>query len=451
MGDAMMMDVEDPSQLSEINTVLDESRRHTVSPGQASRSSTISTTGAMGSAVVSQEHLKPILVVDTNFIISHLRLLKELKDLHDQYGHYIIIPFCTLQELDHLKTSDRVTKEKTSIGVLARNAISWIQSCLAKRDPAVVGQRLTEIENVNLRGDDSILDCCLFFQKYRNALTVILTNDRNLAVKALVHDIRTVSFAKDMTALKIAQTVKEEFDRVVQNDPNSIRTVTMPQRLSKPAPAPIKVQEEAPPDIVDDSMDIDMEDFVNARTEPVVYAPSVGLEHSIHADNSTPRRREPEPEPEPEPESPPKPIKRKELSEFIREFESSKTASALSESMEEYLFAQVVACVDFHMREAYEPFELNYFKYNPDSIRNTEDLLELFKRFKISVFGQLLPSAVLSCIKMCPPIARTKDQLHEIVDAWGAVWLNLSQGVYDKAEVKASIQALKSYISNFKE
>lgn len=150
------------------------------------------------------EKTMPLLIVDTNFLISNLDILNDLRQLAPKYNHRIVIPYSVIQELDNLKDAKRHVKHPS------RKAINWIQEYFSANDEYVIGQQLTQINQVNLRGDDSILDCCLFFQQHYNALTVIVTNDKNLCVKALVHHIRTISFTNDMTAQKISDMVRQE-------------------------------------------------------------------------------------------------------------------------------------------------------------------------------------------------------------------------------------------------
>lgn len=213
--DADMMDIDDPASLLEINSVLSLNRKSRTSqaaglpppvqqqPPQAAFPSTV----------------RAGLVLDTNFLISNLNLVNHLRDVANQYGFMLIIPWVVIQELDGLKTLNRKTSTsegdgyKVPIALLARQATDWIFSALAESDPRVVGQKLTEVckqNQTDLHGDDGILDCCMYFQKERHLLTVILSNDRNLCNKALIHEVKTVTYARGLTAKAIGEAVLKE-------------------------------------------------------------------------------------------------------------------------------------------------------------------------------------------------------------------------------------------------
>lgn len=160
------------------------------------------------------------LVVDTNFMLTHLDIVEELRELAEEYKQVIIVPWIVVQELDGLKSSTRKNYDSISsaddtaapetIGFLARKATAWIYQAFAQRDSRVVGQKLTQRIDKNLKGDDSILDCCLYFQEEYLLLTVILSNDRNMCNKSLVHNIKTVTYTKTLTAKQISEMVQAE-------------------------------------------------------------------------------------------------------------------------------------------------------------------------------------------------------------------------------------------------
>lgn len=150
------------------------------------------------------------LVVDTNFIISHLDIVNQLLRLAPSYGLKIIIPITVMKELDGLKNSTK-TDLGESIGKLARWANNWIYLMLAESNQSVRGQKLTEKLDSNTYQDDLILDCCLYIQKHnKKSIVVLLSNDKNFCLKALANDILTVSYRKSMSAELIATTVYSE-------------------------------------------------------------------------------------------------------------------------------------------------------------------------------------------------------------------------------------------------
>ncbi|SGZ57904.1 CIC11C00000002439 [Sungouiella intermedia] len=159
------------------------------------------------------------LVVDTNFILSHLKILDELKNLGEEYGIRLVIPMAVMHELDGLKGSKRADERNgnpsqlsgESVGYLARWANDWVYSSLATRSTTVIGQKMDERLDKLAIKDDAILDCCLYFQKHKpHTLQVLMSNDKNLCMKALLNNVLTVSFRDEMSAKLIAEMVKNE-------------------------------------------------------------------------------------------------------------------------------------------------------------------------------------------------------------------------------------------------
>ncbi|KAH7581461.1 PIN domain [Nakaseomyces glabratus] len=149
---------------------------------------------------------KTVFVVDTNFLISHLNTLEELRKLAGQFNHIIVAPITTVRELDGLKlASDK------SIAKLARHANEWLFKNLGDRSSGLVGQRLKERINPSASKDDAILDCCLYLQqKLNHKLVILLSNDKNLCAKALSEGMLTVSYRPGMTAQLISQMAYSE-------------------------------------------------------------------------------------------------------------------------------------------------------------------------------------------------------------------------------------------------
>lgn len=158
------------------------------------------------------------LVVDTNFILSHLSLLNDLERLlHTKYmgAYQIVIPKQVVHELDGLKDADRSIDSRHSISRLARSAIDWCYLHFHESMPTVTGQRLHERIDKNALKDNAILDCCLYFQNVENGgnnMVVLLSNDKNLCVKALVNNVLTISYRPGMTADLIAGNVVSELN-----------------------------------------------------------------------------------------------------------------------------------------------------------------------------------------------------------------------------------------------
>lgn len=158
-----------------------------------------------------------LFVVDTNFIISHLDILEELRALFSIYHHAIMIPRYTIRELDGLKNGNTVSEKKNlalkttrDVGEAARKGNTWIYSHLANMNSGVIGQKLTQRMDINVVKDDAILDCCIYFKERKNCFVILLSNDKNLCLKALTDDILTVSYRDGMTGELIAKTAFEE-------------------------------------------------------------------------------------------------------------------------------------------------------------------------------------------------------------------------------------------------
>ncbi|GMM56084.1 mRNA-processing endoribonuclease [Maudiozyma humilis] len=160
-------------------------------------------------------HVHTTFVVDTNFIISHLDILEDLRSLFEKYQHTIVIPRYTIKELDGLKTMRSDAKEKdvsksNAVAKAARAANTWIYANLANTSSGVFGQRITQRISLDAVKDDAILDCCIYFKERLNCFVLLLSNDKNLCLKALTEEILTVSFRPGMTGDLIAERAFQE-------------------------------------------------------------------------------------------------------------------------------------------------------------------------------------------------------------------------------------------------
>lgn len=148
---------------------------------------------------------KVALVIDTNFLLRNLPVLKELHELGPRYGHVIVIPWAVVQELDGIK------KYKDAVAFAARTATRWLYELFAASDHYIVGQRIKDRlpEYKFTSGDDLILECCLFYKEIKQVSTVLLSNDVNLCNKTLINDIPTVTYVEGSTTAKvIAENVR---------------------------------------------------------------------------------------------------------------------------------------------------------------------------------------------------------------------------------------------------
>jgi hypothetical protein len=97
--------------------------------------------------------------------------------------------------------------ESHDVGYLARAAIRYLHERFEAADGVLRGQRMGEVhakegaalEELRSSNDNRVLDCCLFFQdagRGRERPVWLLSNDRNLAVKALAHKVRVLGWDK---------------------------------------------------------------------------------------------------------------------------------------------------------------------------------------------------------------------------------------------------------------
>lgn len=174
--------------------------------------------GYIQSSVYTKEMI--YLVVDTNFIISHLQIIDNLVGLWEFYHrmYQIVIPKQVIQELDGLKES--TNESKYSIANVARKAIDWCYSHFHDVTPQVRGQKMMEKIDDSASKDNSILDCCIFFKSKElggGSMVVLLSNDKNLCNKALINNILTVSYRNEMNANLIAERAITELMSGLQN------------------------------------------------------------------------------------------------------------------------------------------------------------------------------------------------------------------------------------------
>lgn len=156
------------------------------------------------------------LVIDTNFILSHLDILDKMLKLYVRNGssYQLIIPRTTIQELDGLKNNNKVPDgiiSDQSISQLARSANDWCYRNLASSNPLIRGQKFNERLDHSTKKDESILDCCLYFQqKFPKHLVILLSNDKNFCVKLLTNGVLTISYREGMNADLIVRTIIQE-------------------------------------------------------------------------------------------------------------------------------------------------------------------------------------------------------------------------------------------------
>lgn len=132
----------------------------------------------------------------------------------------VIVPYMVVRELDGLKNfsgivpvSDpsRSSNSRQLISDCARQSIALLYTSLQSGNSGIHGQTMAEtmLKDSNGSPDDSILDCCLFWKEKHGsqASVLLLSNDKNLCVKAMVHSIKTVSNPK-VPADKVTSRLK---------------------------------------------------------------------------------------------------------------------------------------------------------------------------------------------------------------------------------------------------
>ncbi|KAK9760378.1 hypothetical protein K7432_015658 [Basidiobolus ranarum] len=173
-----------------------------------------------------------VIVADTNYLISQLRFFTELVNAADQRGDIlVVIPSVVIWELDGLKKATGIKSDNSAhspdVAILARDAINFLYERFLTNG-SLRGQKLSEVVNMKAENnDDRILDCCRYFGSFFTCPLVLLSNDKNLCIKAMVHEIRTCSLWRK-TALELFQ---EYLPTEYQPKPlrkNSIKTVLEP-------------------------------------------------------------------------------------------------------------------------------------------------------------------------------------------------------------------------------
>ncbi|XP_031628262.1 transcriptional protein SWT1-like isoform X2 [Contarinia nasturtii] len=132
------------------------------------------------------------IVPDTNVFIHSLASIKTIIDEGSNLKKpKMFIPCVVLQELDQLKR-----RENTAFNAI--RAIGYIYEEQKSKNPRLLGQKATmdseHLIEVN-SPDDRILNCCLQLKNQSKTVT-LLTNDKNLSIKAQFNGIDTITAKK---------------------------------------------------------------------------------------------------------------------------------------------------------------------------------------------------------------------------------------------------------------
>eukprot|EP00842_Homolaphlyctis_polyrhiza_P006813 jgi/Hompol1/720/HPOL_005426-RA len=213
MSDEMEIDVDDDSVREQLFFEADEFRRSAFAASQQHhglpQNSRIAPTKPQAGGP-RLTHKPPNLVgtaivIDTNVLIANLGLLSSLL-LSLPSDMFLLVPHVVVNELDGLKAS--TTRESNgrdeagrpihqSLRECARKANQFLFTNLSLHPNRIRGQSKHDVRpNVPLEAlsnDDQILELCLFYDEYVTRDVVLLSNDKNLCVKALMNSILTVA------------------------------------------------------------------------------------------------------------------------------------------------------------------------------------------------------------------------------------------------------------------
>ncbi|CAO3567649.1 unnamed protein product [Mortierella alpina] len=212
---AEAMDVDDEQVLQSIASTITNLRQHaapididSVSKWSSGRDSPRST----------DDEPDAVVILDTNVLISHLNFLQALIETHGTIASSrrsrsstgnnnphiaFVVPWIVIQELDGLKSSRaRGGGNEVDLTEKARRAIRYVQDELEKPEETrkLRGQKISECIEKQSKNDDYILDCCRYFKTVypdgKKTRVTLFSNDRNLCVKALIHEVKTISREK---------------------------------------------------------------------------------------------------------------------------------------------------------------------------------------------------------------------------------------------------------------
>ncbi|KAF8984309.1 RNA endoribonuclease [Podila verticillata] len=204
-SDTEAMDVDDEATLLSITSTISSLRQHSSRPDASSIGS-----WALDSASSDRNGFEAVVVLDTNVLLSHLNFLRSLVSVCDtKYNGtssptkaVFIVPWVVIQELDGLKMDRGRRGGEVDVVDKARRAIKYIQDELERPENrrSLRGQKVGECLEKRETNDDYILDCCQYFQSElgtdKKIRVTLFSNDRNLCVKAMIHEVATLSHGK---------------------------------------------------------------------------------------------------------------------------------------------------------------------------------------------------------------------------------------------------------------
>ncbi|KAJ3289272.1 hypothetical protein HK104_007564 [Borealophlyctis nickersoniae] len=216
-----LMDIDDEQVQQQVTADIADFRRTAVSQEPVSPCASYSKVPPAPPALAQtpipspvRTEIKLVLVVDTNYLISHLKFLTALLHSIPVPEFLFVVPFVVLDELDGLKqhfqrkykkiadaacerAEDGLGKGTVDLSHCARDAIGFLHKSLSVNLPGLKGQTLDEflpgVDTSKMTNDDKILECCRYAQSHYSPHVKLLSNDKNLCVKAMIHSIAPVS------------------------------------------------------------------------------------------------------------------------------------------------------------------------------------------------------------------------------------------------------------------
>ncbi|KAL1926196.1 hypothetical protein VTP01DRAFT_6061 [Rhizomucor pusillus] len=228
--EGLYMDIDGPEFLLELNQEIASLRSMPLSVTAFDRNALesldqIATSAeSLRSSLDMQKEIRAV-ILDTNFLLSNLQYLGHLGQCvdacSDPNSFKIVIPWMVVQELDRIKERQGTVAEQ------AMRALRYLEDKLRKQKPWLRVQKMTELHDPEFykrsgKGDDAILDCCLYFVNNLKYRTLLLSNDRNLNIKAMAHEVQSLSRETVGALNQLLQSVggKEslEMNRIYHSD-----------------------------------------------------------------------------------------------------------------------------------------------------------------------------------------------------------------------------------------
>ncbi|KAL5640809.1 hypothetical protein ACGC1H_001331 [Rhizoctonia solani] len=235
------------------------------------------------------------LVLDTNFLIKHLALLDTVAKKVLENGSripplFFVLPGVVVDELDY--------QSKYGVRERATAATNWLQEQIQLRLRTGRGALRAQKEDETLRGgkswrnlrgkgenDNIILDCCLYFAKLSGGQVRLVSQDRNLSLKASIAEIPTMSISKDMSMMDF---LKEVLPGLRWDSPSAPSTpVDRSSSASRWAAVPSRSRSVPHVVVPQPSLDLSTHDMIH--------------EHDIDMEDMSPMAYSPYAPPKPEP------------------------------------------------------------------------------------------------------------------------------------------------------